>query len=97
MPDHTEVQIDGIPATMVDVSLTGAQILMPSALKPNRAVKLTIPHGDAVVTCKGKVMWSRLEPTMKGGQLWYRGGVLFTSSDGAALKAFIDSHVGPKT
>ena len=92
MPANTEVQVDGITGTMVDVSLTGAQILMTSPLKPNRAMKLMIPYGDAVVTCKGKVMWSRLEPTMKDGQLWYRGGVLFTSSDKGALKAFIDSQ-----
>ena len=92
MPPNTEVQVDGIPGTMVDVSLTGAQILMPSPLKPNRSLKLTIPHGDAVVTCKGKVMWSRLEPAMRDGQLWYRGGVLFSSSDNPALRAFIKSH-----
>jgi hypothetical protein len=92
MPENTEVQVDGLPGTMVDVSLTGAQILMPSPLKPNRAVKVMIPHGDAAVTCKGKIMWSRLEPTMKDGRLWYRGGVLFTSPDKTGLKAFIDSH-----
>src|SRR5204862_6076475 len=81
MPENFDVQIDGIPGRMVDVSLTGAQILVPTALKPNRAMKLTIPYGgEAVITCKGKIMWSRLEPSIKGGQLWYRGGVLFTST-----------------
>ena len=90
--DNTDVQIDGIPGRLVDVSLTGAQILLPAALKPNRAIKLTIPHGEAVVSCKGKVMWARLEPGMKGGQLWYRGGILFLSSDQAAVQAFITSQ-----
>jgi hypothetical protein len=92
MPDNTEVQIDGIPGKLIDVSLTGAQILVPAALKPNRVIKLNIPRGEALISCKGKVMWARLDPGMKGGQLWYRGGILFTSSDEKALEAFIMSH-----
>jgi hypothetical protein len=89
MPDNTEVQIDGVSGRIVDLSLTGAQILLPTPLKPNRAIKLTIPQGDAAIACKGKVMWSRLEPGMIDGQLWYRGGILFSSPDAAALQEFI--------
>jgi ABC-type transporter Mla subunit MlaD len=92
MPDGLEVQIDGIPAKMVDLSLTGAQILVPAAIKPNRAAKLAILYGPEPITCKGKIMWARLEPGMRDGKLWYRGGILFTSSDQAALQALIASQ-----
>jgi chromosome segregation ATPase len=91
--EQTEIQIDGIPAKLVDLSLTGAQILAPSALKPNRIMKLTIPDRNKVITCKGKIMWSRLETSMKlGGQLWYRGGLQFTAADQAAIQAFLNTH-----
>jgi hypothetical protein len=29
---------------------------------------------------------------MKDGQLWYRGGILFTATDEKALDAFITRH-----
>ena len=41
MPDNTDVQIDGIPGKLIDVSLTGAQILVPAALKPRNLRRVT--------------------------------------------------------
>lgn len=91
MAEHIEVHVDGDPGKLIDLSETGAQILSPTAQKPNRVVALKLQDGDNVVSCKGKIMWSRLEPT-RGGQLWYRAGVSFTSSNQAALKTFLDSR-----
>ncbi len=87
---EVEVQIDGTEGKLIDLSVTGAQVLTPFSMKPNRLVKLTMPMGDSLIACKAKVMWSRLEP--KAGQLWYRAGVSFTSADQYALEAFLSSH-----
>ncbi len=87
---EVEVQIDGTEGKLIDLSVTGAQVLTPFSMKPNRLVKLTMPMGDSLIACKAKVMWSRLEP--KSGQLWYRAGVSFTSADQFALEAFLSSH-----
>src|SRR6185436_15318818 len=87
---EVEVQIDGTEGKLIDLSVTGAQVLTPFSMKPNRLVKLTMPMGDSLIACKAKVMWSRLEP--KSGQLWYRAGVSFTSADQYALEAFLSSH-----
>ena len=85
-----DIQVDGTPGKLVDMSITGAQLLTPSAMKPNRLIKVTFPMGDTVIACKAKVMWSRLEP--RAGQLWYRAGVSFTSADQIALEAFLSAH-----
>ena len=69
--------------------MTGAQVLTPAAMKPNRLITVTLPMGDNSVACKAKVMWSRLEP--RAGQLWYRAGVSFTSIDQVALETFLRS------
>jgi hypothetical protein len=82
-----DVQIDGSTGKLVDLSLTGAQILTSSAVNPNRLISVTITAGENAVVCKAKVMWSRLEP--RGGQLWYRAGVCFTSGDQLALDALM--------
>jgi hypothetical protein len=87
---QVDIQIDGTEGKLIDLSLTGAQVLTPFSMKPNRLVKVTLPMDDSMIACKAKVMWSRLEP--KAGQLWYRAGVSFTSADQIALEAFIRTH-----
>ena len=84
------IQVDGTPGKLVDLSLTGAQLLTPAAMKPNRLITVTLPMGDSSIACKAKVMWSRLEP--RSGQLWYRAGVSFTSTDQIALETFLATH-----
>ena len=89
---NIEIQIDGSPAWLIDLSLSGAQILATIALKPNRVVKLTLPlAGKKVLPCKGKIMWAKLEPGEKG--LRYRAGVSFTDADGHSLEAFLRQHL----
>jgi DNA repair exonuclease SbcCD ATPase subunit len=84
------VQIDGNPGKLVDLSMTGAQVLTPAAINPNRLVTVTLPLGDSAMVCKAKVAWSRLEP--RSGQLWYRAGVQFTNVDQGALETFFSMH-----
>jgi DNA repair exonuclease SbcCD ATPase subunit len=86
MRDDVEIQIDGSPGTLVDLSVSGAQIVATVALKPNRMVKITLPHGEGVA-CKGKIMWAKLEPGRGGVR--YRAGVHFTSADQRAVEAFL--------
>ncbi len=90
---ETDIQVDGTPGKLVDLSLTGAQLLTATAMKPNRLIKVTLPMGDSSIACKAKVMWSRLEP--RSGQLWYRAGVSFTSADQIALETFLGVHQKP--
>jgi hypothetical protein len=88
---NVEIQIDGSPAWLIDLSLSGAQILATIALKPNRVVKLTLPlAAKKVLPCKGKIMWAKLEPGQSG--LRYRAGVSFTDPDEAALEHFLKQH-----
>ena len=89
-----EVQVDSQPGTLIDLSTSGAQVVTISAMKPNRLVKLVLPADGGAITCKAKVAWARLEP--RDGQFWYRAGMAFTTSDQAALEAFLKSHEAPR-
>jgi hypothetical protein len=82
-----DIQVDSTPGKLVDLSMTGAQLLTAAAMKPNRLITVTLPMGDRSIVCKAKVMWSRLEP--RSGQLWYRAGVAFTSADQLSLESFL--------
>jgi chromosome segregation ATPase len=84
------IEVDGARARLIDVSTTGAQILASASMKPNRLVRLAVPHADRTIVCKGKIMWARLEP--KGSEIWYRAGLTFTTVDESDLDGFIKSH-----
>jgi len=86
------VQIDGEAALLVNLSVTGAQVLSCSALKPTKTVKMLLPSSDAPVLCRGRIVWARLEPTMPGRPIRYRAGMFFTASDQAAVQTFMTRH-----
>ncbi len=87
-----QIQIDGSATQLVDLSTTGAQVISPTALKPNRMVKVALPMGESAVSCRGKIVWARLEPPSAGRSLCYRAGVLFTSVEEAHIEAFLTHH-----
>lgn len=97
IPGDLEVQIDDLPAILVDLSVNGAQILSPTALKPNRSVTLLLPVGERAVLCKGKIVWARLEASSEA--LRYRGGIFFTHVEQRAIEAFLtgDTSYQPKS
>ena len=41
-----ELQLDGNPAAVIDLSTVGAQVISPTVLRPNQKVRITIPVDD---------------------------------------------------
>jgi chromosome segregation ATPase len=92
-----EVKLDGETALLVDLSTGGAQLLSGTALKPNKQVKLLLPSSEAIILCKGKIVWARFEPPSPGKPVRYRAGMVFSQADVGALQIFINRHaVGRK-
>ena len=59
---------------------------------PNRMVRVLLPAGDNPITCKGKIVWARLEAGSTTG-LRYRAGVFFTGVDERAIEKFLAEYV----
>lgn len=87
--EPVEMQVNGQPGTLFDISITGCQLVSAGAVKPNQPVKLLISSGAGTLACAGKVMWSRLEPPAAGRPFGYRAGVQFAKPDEAAIEAFV--------
>jgi CheY-like chemotaxis protein len=83
-----EIQLDGNPATVVDLSTVGAQVLSPTILRPNQKVRVSIPHDDFVMRFRGAIAWAKFELPRAEAPQRYRAGVEFTDADAAALDAF---------
>ena len=88
-----EVQLDGNPASVIDLSIVGAQVISPTVLRPNQKVRISLPSDDFVMRFRGAIAWAKFElpkPPSKAPQ--YRAGVEFTDGDAAALENFCQRH-----
>ena len=60
------VRIDGTPTMLVDLSPTGAQIISPLALRPQKRIRLTLPKEDGLAKVAGTVVWCAFELPRSG-------------------------------
>jgi hypothetical protein len=88
-----KVQIDRQPALLVDLSLTGAQVIYARSPEVGQIVTLALLSDDETCVCEGRLMWARREQTAKGRPYRYPAGIAFTAiADTAAVEAFIERH-----
>lgn len=83
-----EIQLDGNPANVVDLSTCGAQVLSSTILRPNQKVRVSIPNDDFVMRFRGAVAWAKFELPDAASPPRYRAGVEFIDADAAAVDAF---------
>jgi hypothetical protein len=85
-----EVQLDGNPAAVVDLSTFGAQVISPTVLRPNQKVRINLPNEDFTLRFRGAIAWAKFElpkPPMKAPQ--YRAGIEFVDGDAKAIDSII--------
>jgi CheY-like chemotaxis protein len=87
-----EIQLDGNPATVVDLSTIGAQVLSGTILRPNQKVRVSIPNDDFVMRFRGAIAWAKFELPEPSSAPQYRAGVEFVDADAAAVDAFCHRH-----
>jgi hypothetical protein len=90
-----ELQLDGNPAAVVDLSTVGAQVISPTILRPNQKVRISLPHDDFVLRFRGAIAWAKFElPKAPVAAPQYRAGVEFIDGDAAALDQVIERNRG---
>jgi hypothetical protein len=90
MPDGVEVQVNGVVASIVDLSTLGAQVISPRALKPNESVRVQLAddRGRTVRTLAG-VAWAAFE-LPPGAPPRYRVGMEFHGAEPGAIETFYE-------
>jgi hypothetical protein len=83
-----EIQVDGNPASVVDLSTVGVQVLSSTILRPNQKVRVSIPNDDFVMRFRGAVAWAKFELPKPNDPPRYRAGVDFADADPAAVDDF---------
>jgi hypothetical protein len=84
-----EVLIDGNPATLVNISVVGAQVLSPSLLRPNQHVRMSLVDEARPIRFNGVVAWAAFEMPKEGPR--YRAGVNFFDAAPDMVARFMES------
>ena len=85
-----EVMIDGKPATLVNLSVVGAQVVSPTILRPNQRVRMILPDTERPIRFAAGVAWAAFEMPKAGPH--YRAGIEFFDAEAENLDKFIESN-----
>ena len=85
------VVVGGKSATLLDLSSSGAQVILPTVLKPNQRVQMMLSDDAGVVRFSGTVVWAAFEIPAKGDPR-YRVGIEFIDADPSAVESFCTRH-----
>ena len=91
-PARTKVQIGREAGVLVDLSVTGAQVICATSPEVGHIVTVTLLSDETPCFCQGRLLWARREQPSKGRPFRYRVGLVFTAVDEAAIQAFIKRH-----
>jgi PilZ domain-containing protein len=86
---NVEVLIDGNPATLVNISIVGAQVVSMSSLRPNQRVRMSLVDATRPMRFNGVVAWANFEMPKEGPR--YRAGVNFYDASPDMVARFIES------
>src|SRR6476646_1709364 len=83
------VAIAGNVATLIDLSIIGAQVVSQTILKPNQRVRMSIGDTSRPVRFGAAVAWASFELAKTGPR--YRAGIEFFDADADALRRFCEA------
>ncbi|HEY7500697.1 MAG TPA: PilZ domain-containing protein [Vicinamibacterales bacterium] len=87
-----EIQLDGNPASLVDLSVMGAQVISATILRPNQRVRISVPTDEFVMRFRGAVAWAKFELPKPTEPPRYRAGVEFADADPTAMDDYCSKH-----
>jgi hypothetical protein len=87
-----EIQLDGNPASVVDLSVIGAQVMSATILRPNQRVRFSVPTDEFVMRFRGAVAWAKFELPQPAEPPRYRAGIEFLDADAAAMEDYCNRH-----
>ena len=90
MPADLEPLLNGKPASLIDLSQTGAQVTVALAVRLKERVLLSLVDSEQHLRITASVVWASFEPSR--GTPHYRAGLQFIDADPEAVEAFCTRH-----
>ena len=86
MKASMEAVVDGERSRLVNLSITGAQLVMPARVQPRQSILLTLVDDTTEKRFRALVAWSTVE--LAQSAVKYRAGVSFVDPDASAIEGF---------
>jgi hypothetical protein len=83
--------LDGNPASVIDISTIGAQVVSSMVLKPNQVVKMALSDDHDSLRFNAAVAWASFEIPPNSGPR-YRAGLKFIDADQGVVGGFCRRH-----
>jgi hypothetical protein len=77
--DRRPIVVNGERCSLIDLSVTGAQVLLPIRVRPDEPIRIVLSDEAGETRFPGTVVWSLAVPT--GGTIQYRAGVKLAKPD----------------
>jgi hypothetical protein len=91
--DQTKLVIDGLSVDLIDLSLTGAQVVSPAVLPLGRRLQVLLKSRRETSWYNGEVIWGAFDLLPLTRRLWYRAGIDFKDGDQRLLeRACLDAN-----
>jgi hypothetical protein len=86
--DPLEAVVESRSATLVDLSVLGAQVVSQPALCPRQTITVALPDIDDMLRVTAQVAWSVFEKPQAATEAYYRAGIEFMDAAHRALEDF---------
>jgi hypothetical protein len=90
--DRRPIVVNGETSSLIDLSVTGAQVLLPTRVRPNEPVRLVLSDETREARFPGTIVWSIAVPT--GGSIHYRAGVKLSKPDAKWIETYCQQAGG---
>lgn len=84
--------VESSKASLVDLSVLGAQVVSEPALRPNQTIKIALPDAGGTMRVTAHVAWSLYEKPAHARDPHYRAGLEFTDAARQALDDYCRRH-----
>jgi PilZ domain-containing protein len=91
--DPLQAVVESHKASLVDLSVLGAQVVSEPVLRPNQKLKVALPDtNNQTLRLTAHVAWSLYERPKHAAEPYYRAGMEFTDASREALEDFCRRH-----
>ena len=84
--------MNGTAGRLVNLSITGSQMLAPIRLRPSEGIRVSLSDDSEDLRLSGTIAWVHLEIAARSNEQRYRFGVEFQDADYQALDEFCMRH-----
>jgi hypothetical protein len=90
--DPLNAVVENGTASLIDISVLGAQVVSQPALRPNQNIKIALPDMGEMLKVTAHVAWSMFEKPKLVMNAYYRAGIEFTDAAQVALEDYRRRH-----